>query len=1070
MKKLYSFVLMATMLLIGTNAWADGKIENVRTGEQYEHLNEAFAAAQDGDTLQLTDDMNESIDSTAWFGEPTSGTLENYASTDRSITLDLKGNLYNFTSTPKFCIAHTRGVLRIKSTGGEGEIRSNKGVIVVYGSYLKINAETKTPLTHLIIEKDVKITSGTSANGDQYRGIQLECFRPYQATDIWKWKKTPCDFDCEIFPTSQYGVSNGARVDIYGTVEGDKYAFQVSGNVRSAREYLKEDGTYNSDLLQQYGIKGCFPLYHKKSASSTELYLPGTTLEGKTPTSTSASNTTYYRNVQGANEDYVLYATDDALYSSYIHIHSGAVLKTSNTHSKNSVAYYSSGYARCYIEGTCEGSTGVYVKSGDVELHDATITSNYEDPYSKPVDTTGVSGVQAGGSAIVIDSNTGWTGNIEVTISGDTHVSTNNGYAIDEEVTNGGTNVNYLTITGGTFEGGQVPVVTPNADDPSKNDTTWVQGTMHVSQPTLDANNNPDTITTITIIGAEVQGATNIGEGENQITLEDFLNGSDSHITYVTDENNNTTMIVSQGAEPETDPDNVFTTWDYIAENQGSTKSYQWTKIENDEIAANETVVLDELQINSGSALNGLQQLTIHNGATLKVDRLIMNAYARIIVEAGGKLIVKGTQGISAPSIQNITLQASETEQAIFLFHPNVTSNRHPNATVEFISNSITNLPAYSKQRFGIPTWKKLSSITTKNGGSDVQTAISSFSYANNEWTDVSWINVDGKDENLGLIADPFAYYQMQHNTPNVGTVVTMKGELYGNTNPTLSILGNSWNGYANSYMAPIDAHELIQMIPNTVDKSFQIYELSNTPGEKGSWVPVSELDLEDIKPMQAFLLRNTMAAANVTVNYGDAVYYPTSGETKPSSAPARRSELNNITKAKLIVKGESYVDRVVVAEDAQFSAAFDNGYDVAKYMNDGINLYVSADEKMGIYATDDIENTYLGFQAVNGGNYTIEFTNVQGKELTLIDHENNVRVAIEEGKTYAFTAAANSVNDYRFEIVGRADMPTAIENTEAVKSAKGIYTITGQYVGEMNVWNSLPAGIYVVNGEKLVK
>ena len=27
-----------------------------------------------------------------------------------------------------------------------------------------------------------------------------------------------------------------------------------------------------------------------------------------------------------------------------------------------------------------------------------------------------------------------------------------------------------------------------------------------------------------------------------------------------------------------------------------------------------------------------------------------------------------------------------------------------------------------------------------------------------------------------------------------------------------------------------------------------------------------------------------------------------------------------------------------------------------------------------------------------------------------------------------------------------------------------------GQYVGEMNVWNTLPAGVYVVNGEKRVK
>ena len=124
----------------------------------------------------------------------------------------------------------------------------------------------------------------------------------------------------------------------------------------------------------------------------------------------------------------------------------------------------------------------------------------------------------------------------------------------------------------------------------------------------------------------------------------------------------------------------------------------------------------------------------------------------------------------------------------------------------------------------------------------------------------------------------------------------------------------------------------------------------------------------------------------------------------------------------------------------------------------------------MSIFATDNLENTYVGFQSVNGGNYTIEFANVQGEELTLIDHETGAQVAMVEGNTYEFTAAANSVNDYRFEIVESAKLPTAIENTEAVKSAKGVYTITGQYVGEMNVWNTLPAGIYVVNGEKRVK
>ena len=220
---------------------------------------------------------------------------------------------------------------------------------------------------------------------------------------------------------------------------------------------------------------------------------------------------------------------------------------------------------------------------------------------------------------------------------------------------------------------------------------------------------------------------------------------------------------------------------------------------------------------------------------------------------------------------------------------------------------------------------------------------------------------------------------------------------------------------------------------------------------------------------MQPFLIKNSASAADVTINYEKAVYNPAMGIV-PNQAGAPRRAASNMTKAKLIVKGENCIDRVGVVEGDDFSAEFDNGYDAVKYMNDGINMYVSADEKMAIFATDNLENTYVGFQSVNGGNYTIEFANVQGAELTLVDHETGARVAMVEGAMYEFTAAANSVNDYRFEIVESAKLPTAIENTEAVKSAKGIYTITGQFVGEMNVWNTLPAGIYVVNGEKRVK
>lgn len=1047
MRKIYSLVLMATMLLIGTNAWADGVIEIVRggvvQGTTYDHLKDAFAAAQDGDILQLTDNMNESVTKAAWFGEPTSGTLENYASTDRSVTLDLKGHLYNFTGDAGYKIVLTRGVLRIKSTGGEGEITSNKSGITVYGTYLKVNAKENTPFAHLIIEENVKITC-------EEKGVMINSPLRPESTSDWGWDKAdyPVNYCCEIFKDAQYGISNGARIDIHGKVYAKKYACQVSGNIRTPREYLNADGSYNTAM-------GAFP-YYQENVATGELYLPGTTKTGKTKFTSGASwkstGGTWWSDSEFSSSNDLVLTLDDNDYAAYVHIHKSAVLKTNNEDKKTAVGFYSAGYSRVYIEGTCEGSTGLYVKSGDVELHDATITSNYSGDYAAAVATS--TGVVAGGSGIVIESNKGYTGNIDATVTGDTYVKGSTGYAIDEAVTNAeGSEVDAITITGGTFVGGG-------------------EGTMKLSETTVTEAEDPNDQTTISIVGGAVaNGQTTITVGENEVQLTDFLadiQNTNTHITYVTDENNKTTMIISEGPAPAEDPGNPGnTTWAFIASqsNSANPPSYAWTAVEQNQQISSGTIYLGELQINSGSAGN-LQELIIHDGATLQVERLIMNAYARIIVEAGGKLIVKGTQGISAPSVENIKLEASETAQALFLFHPEVSSNRHPNATVEFISNSYVDAPNYAAQRFGIPTHGKLTGISAKRNNTDVETAFAYLNYAADEWTIFGYINSDKGTLDLENMKSAFGFYQMVNNTPNKGTVVTMTGELYGNLDPTLPIIANKWNGYANSYMAPIDAKKLMSMIPSSVDKSFHVYEV-DAEGD-GEWVAVSNLELHDVRPLQAFLLRNTHDEANVTINYAQAVYAPMVPSYTPG-APARHIE-NNMTMATLIVKGEMSKDRVVIAEDAQFSAEFDNGYDAAKYMNDGINLYVSADEKMAHFATDNLENTYLGFQAVNGGKYTLEFANVQGEELTLIDLENNASVVMVDGNKYEFTADANSKNDYRFKIVSTFNAPTAIENTEATKNAKGIYTITGQYVGEMNVWNSLPAGIYVVNGDKRVK
>lgn len=1060
MRKIYSLVLMATMLLIGTNTWAnvhpvlddddEAKVQ-INGGEwQYAtYLKEAFDAVQPGETAKIV--LLNPVTLSDHITMPATINSTVLAGTCQNITLDLNGK--NITADQNVTAFRlVKGTLNIIGSGtikkesrGTNSVFDGQAVIMVMGAESPSAADWSNLYLGPDVVVSMNVSKGVGLIIQDHDGVE----RITDHNDIMY--SALANIQSKYGYRTYYYNASIVSGDTWITEETKNTYMTPANGVPMKCGALANFKNSDSNTGQSRGIQ-------QGSAFGVNVIIDGTI----TATRRALQIIGHVNQKPVCTEDDHITKRDPSRYPAapyyqykYPYIKVGATAKLSASSEGGSNGIYGAGYGVFDIAGEVVGATGIYMKAGDVNLQDAYVHSN---STTNTPSNGGASGVNdAGGSAIAIESNDAYAGGSGLSITGDTKVEGKGGYAIFEETykADNTATTSHVSIEGGTIQGGDAGAIAITVD--SKNDNVV----------TVSGGNVSTTGTTPAIIVDE----------DTTIPVSELFPNTGYHTTEV-EIDGKTVIVVSQGSAPT--EEQTQNAWVDIAE-LASGSNAKWTGTGDPAdpgfassngcgVITSGTVTLGELQMISGDDDDNMQILTIKSGAALNVQHLMMNDYAKIIVEAGGKLIVKGKQGIVAPKPENIILHASETEQATFLFHPEVTSNRHPNATVEFISNSITDNPFFSKQRFGIPTWKKLSSITTKNGGVDVQTAIASFSFEDNDWIDVSWINIATKDENLDQFANPFEYYQMQHNTTNAGTVVTMTGELYGNTNPTLSILGNSWNGYANSYMAPIDGDILIDLIPDEVDKSFQIYQLEN--GAKGYWRPASKLDLANINPMQAFLIGNTKEAANVTVDYWDAVYTPITGEAKPTpnAAPVRRSALSNITKAKMIVRGEGYTDGVVLAQDDQFSAAFDNSYDCRKYMNEGINLYVSADEKMGIFATDNLENTYVGFQSVNGGTYTIEFTNVQGKELTLIDHENNVRVAIEEGKTYEFTAAANSVNDYRFEIVGRADMPTAIENTEAVKSAKGIYTITGQYVGEMNVWNSLPAGIYVIDGAKRVK
>ena len=706
-----------------------------------------------------------------------------------------------------------------------------------------------------------------------------------------------------------------------------------------------------------------------------------------------------------------------------VYIAYGAEVKAA-AETQQATAVYSSGYGKFVIEGYVHGSTGVYVKSGSVVVNDGAKIQS-DNSTGAGINSTGAkSGIDAGGNAIAIEGNNNAYSSegISVAINGGEIIAGKDGYAVQNSNADGTATPKAVTISGGEFEGGAAGCVT-------------VESGVNVA----------------------LEGGTFAGDIE---TLIAALGDDASKIisTVVAQEGSQATVVIGKSEEDvyvnpeELDGVNVV--------------KYEASTEDLDIDLSEDETTLEYLSL---TGKNGhYATLTVAANQTLKVGQIVMNANGRLIVEAGAKLIVSGANGIFADNVENLVLQTSQDAQAIFLLNPEIKNNRHPKATVQFISKAYRRADnSLAWQRFGIPSFGALTNMEAA-----VPTAVSAFDPDQNAWID---LGVLGSTLSLDAMAEPFAYYQMANNTSysKDGTVVTMQGQLFGNDSPSLSIRGNFWNGFANSYMAPISGRELLDMIPSTVDKAFYLNVID---GDQAVWKSVTLLNMKSktILPMQPFLIRNTMEAAEATIDYSTAVYYTPagSGETKPSAspAPAREHALNDITMAELVVKGENGADELLVAEGADFSAEFDNGYDAAKYMNDGFNMYVSAVEKMSIFATDDLNNTYVGIQTVKGGNYTIEFANVEGAELTLIDHETGARVAMVEGATYEFTAGENTVNDYRFEIVGRANMPTAIDNTEAVKSAKGVYTITGQYVGEMNVWSTLPAGVYVVNGEKRVK
>lgn len=1003
MKKINYLVLMAAMLLVGTNAWA-----TTRKASNATEFENAWKDAQNNDVIQLTNDVT--ITKTLWLG------TANMNDASKSITLDLNGRiLTNDQSDLAYMFVITHGELNVKTSQPGGKIiqngAKNQELFRVTGStYKNINPKTAESgyFSHLTIGEGVtvdaqvknaivvdvidNVTYGT--NGKTGANKAYYTHPDYSLATAGTTVTSGKPYSAQVY--SGKGVANGVRIDVHGIIRGTKYAMKANGNLGS-------------------------------------------------PSNTPAASLTGFYADPAQKINYTI-NSGDVDYAPFIHIYSTADLRVpaTNDASNKPVAVYCSGYSRWLIEGTCVGSTAVYVKSGEVDIHDATIESNYTGTYKEPEPTK--SGVTGAGSAVVIESNAAYSGDIDVTVSGDSHLSATNGYAIEENVTSATeTKVDAITITGGTFEGGTVP-------DPENPETT-TQGTIKITGETVENEE-----TTVTISGGEINGT-----GENNVniggqTLEEYLSNSETttHITTIDNGNGGTTVVITQGTAP--------TGKATVAGNNGSSVKWKHADPEDDS-NMEETLTADLSLTELDITQDYYQTLTINNGVTLQAERVILGAKAKIIVEAGGKFLVTGAQGITANLSDNIILKTSSTAQALFLVNPAVNANKHPKAQVQMISKGYYDNvnDKYIWQRFGVPAYE--ATMLFSDIVKDVPSAY--MKLVADEWVEIP-VGDWGTEKLV-----PFTTYAVTTNQTTPGGLYTFSCSLVGNSDATLPLTGK-WNYYANSYTAPISISDIIN------DYNTKYTNVSGTiylhDAASGDWYEINNatpyLHPEYptvINPMHAFIIqKRSNSGSNPVINYKDEVYDPTIEAF--ASAPARLGSAPFATAVVEIVAADGTKDQVSLLEGEQFSVEFDNTFDATKLMTkEQAYIYANGmDDKLGIIATDNLEGTTLSMAAKEQTSFIMTVKRANGMNYAIRDMLTGTELELISGATYMFSVPANTTIDGRFQIVGLHKVPTAVDNIEEKAAAKGIYNMAGQYMG--NDYHSLSAGVYVVDGKKIVK
>ena len=477
--------------------------------------------------------------------------------------------------------------------------------------------------------------------------------------------------------------------------------------------------------------------------------------------------------------------------------------------------------------------------------------------------------------------------------------------------------------------------------------------------------------------------------------------------------------------------------------------------------------------------------LRIPNGKTLRVNSnsgiVLGGTDAQIIVEAGGTLISEGEIVTNSPNNLLLTMDEVAKKYSHVAFKTDGPLAKHPNATVVLKTKAKCDNGVYTYQRFAVPTYRN--DIARKQSAENTAftydkvaapTAIYRWDYSTDDWT----VLAPAGDDTF----EPFQGYDLTTSAAAAGTEYTFKCELVGRGDAILPLQeGKKWQYFANSYTAPIDIVKLVTDLSTNrsyLNAGVWVHRINGS-----GWDAIGMGDVDDyindqvpmlqysIQPMQAFVYNLLSTPSTTVLDYNEFVFNPlVTASSNP--APRRRvAATNDYTRATIAIEAaDGTNDLVKVYEGSVFDASINSGYDMPKLMNEeGVNMYFDAAEgDLARFASDNVANTAITLETKEATSYTVSFSNVTLAGYALRDNLTGTETELVSGNTYSFSAPANSKIEGRFEIVADAKMPTAIDDVEVNANVKGIYTLTGQYLGEN--FHALPAGVYVINGKKVVK